>query len=298
MPILKDLAQVVRVYEHRNTSLILVLLCRQLGQVRVLAKGARRIPKKGFEGGFDFLVRGEVVFYSRPDGQLWIFKEWDERARPGPFGTSTDQLHAASFLCELTEAMTRETAGSSHPEPEASVHASHQEPASDDSEQARLYDLLAQTADQLKPDGNPSALLLCFALRLLEITGHLPDLTRCSACERPLETAGIRQPALLSPKGLECSSCQAARASERDQVDSFFSMEGTTRNVVRVSPETLGALTYIKRTGKSVRMTPQAAAGAARTLTVLVHAALEHDLHTLSAITRMIQQSATDSIRP
>ena len=75
MPIFKDHVQILRVQEQSNTSQIAIVLGRRLGQFHVLAKGARRWPKKGFEGGFDLLARGELLAYPRPGGQLWIFKE-------------------------------------------------------------------------------------------------------------------------------------------------------------------------------------------------------------------------------
>ena len=111
MPILKDDAQVLQVYEQGNTSLVIVFYGRALGQFRVHGKGARRWTKKGFEGGFDLLARGEVLVYPRRGEGLWILKEWNETARPA-VGQSLALLRAASYLCELTAALTRPTAGS------------------------------------------------------------------------------------------------------------------------------------------------------------------------------------------
>src|SRR4051812_794319 len=110
MAILKDFAQVLHLYEQGNTSLVAVMLGRRLGQFRVHIKGGRRWPKKGFEGGFDLLARGEILVYPRLGETLWVFKEWDERARPA-LGGSLSMLHAASYLCEFTEALTRPKSG-------------------------------------------------------------------------------------------------------------------------------------------------------------------------------------------
>src|SRR4051812_19031680 len=108
MPILKDIAQVLRIYEQGNTSLVAVMLGRKIGQFRVHIKGGRRWPKKGFEGGFDLLARGEILVYPRHGETLWVFKEWEERSR-APAGTSLSRLRAISYLCELSEALTRHT---------------------------------------------------------------------------------------------------------------------------------------------------------------------------------------------
>ena len=44
VPILKDEAQVLRVHEQGNTSLVVVMFGRALGQFHVHIKGARRWP--------------------------------------------------------------------------------------------------------------------------------------------------------------------------------------------------------------------------------------------------------------
>ena len=98
MAILKDEAQVVGMYEQGNSSLVLVLLSRSHGQLRVHAKGAQRWCKQGFAGGFDLLVRGEFVLYPRGGERLWILKEWEERARPRGLGENAAKFHAASYL--------------------------------------------------------------------------------------------------------------------------------------------------------------------------------------------------------
>ena len=59
MPIVKDEAQVLRVFEQGNTSQVLVLLGRRLGQMRVLAKGSRRFHRKGFEVVADAAIEAD-----------------------------------------------------------------------------------------------------------------------------------------------------------------------------------------------------------------------------------------------
>ena len=103
--ILKDDVHILRAREQTNTSLILVAFGRRLGQLHILAKGARRFSKKGFEGGFDLLTQGELLAFPRPGEGLWIFKEWDERSRP-KLGQSYRMLAAASYLCEFIEVLT------------------------------------------------------------------------------------------------------------------------------------------------------------------------------------------------
>ena len=318
MAIVKDLAQVLRVYEHGNTSLVLVFLCRRLGQIRVLAKGARRWARKGFAGGFDLLVRGELVVYPRRDDALWIFKEWDERARPAKLGRSPVTLRAASYLCELAEAVTRETAGSGwHGEERARIaganaRATAGRGARETHEAApheTLYEQLAEAAEVLDDGAPPGPVLLGFTLRALETAGLLPDLARCSRCGRALSGRGG---ARLGREGLECRAClgveqdgppeasrshAAGRAAARPATvragapSRREAAEAQAAGSVWLSPEALSALAYVKRTGKAVKLSRDAAGRNARALGLLVHATLERDLRTLpfaqAAVARM-----------
>jgi recombinational DNA repair protein (RecF pathway) len=266
MPTLKDEFLVLRTYEQGNTSLVLVLLGRRLGQVRVMAKGARRWTKKGFENPFDLLARGEAVLYPRPHGDLWIFKEWDERERLGALGSSARTLAAASFLCELAEALTREMAGSTVEESEAEVIAEERE---------HVFTVLNEAAHDLAADKNRGETLLTFTLRALEAEGLLPDLEHCSGCGLPFAKLDTRAKVRLGPDGLRCTEC----------LGEVFGGMGTGDRVPRgalwLSAETRAALRFFLRTGKGVRLTRGAGQEAAKALIALVHGGLEHDLRLL-----------------
>ncbi|MBI3831516.1 MAG: DNA repair protein RecO C-terminal domain-containing protein [Planctomycetes bacterium] len=303
MPILKDEARILRVFEQGNTSQVLVLLGRRLGQMRVLAKGSRRFHRKGFEGGFDLLALGEILVYPQRDEHLWIFKEWSERERTPGLGRSPERLAAASFLCELTEALTRETAGSAH----AEGHP-HRDAAEETDAHAALFDLFSEAARALErlPEATTAGpILLAFTLHALKLAGLLPDLRRCSRCGKKLvQDAKSNEPrsrelARLSHEGLDCETCLAEEALNNLPVGA--APPATKRELARLAaagpeavrgvwltPESLGALDYVKRTAKSVKLSRAAAEALARALIVLVHGALERDLRTLRAAARAV----------
>jgi recombinational DNA repair protein (RecF pathway) len=309
--ILKDAAQVLHVYEQGNTSLVAVMLGRRLGQFRVHIKGARRWPKKGFEGGFDLLTRGELLVYPRGGDSLWVFKEWDERARPA-IGRTVAMLRSASYLCELAEALTRHTAGSRHDEFSAR-HAGNV----DDSPSAPLYDLLAAAADALAAGARPGSLLLGYTLHALESEGLLPDLNACAACHRdlqkirqerrkapPVQSRGLgvsrigtgsqrlteaargtplaATPNLhavwLAGSGLRCQECVAAGQERGEPIE-----RGEW-----LSPEAHRVLVHTHRSARAVTVSVLASRQLARALIVLVHGALESDLRTLVGAARMV----------
>lgn len=282
MPILKDDVQILRVREQSNSSQIVVALGRRLGQFHVMAKGARRWPKKGFEGGFDLLARGELLCYPRPDDQLWIFKEWDERARP-PIGQSYRMLAAGSYLVELIEALTRHTAGSAY---EDGAHA--------DDTVAKLYDLLAGTVDALAAQAAHSGnLLLGFTLKALEIEGVLMPLNHCHLCEthffeHSTERGAKAGNVWLSTSGLECKACVERK---RLALKKSGAPESAERGVW-LSPDAHRALLHIRRTVKPMKLSATAAEQLARALMILVHGALERDLRTLPYAMKLIKSMA------
>jgi len=278
MPSVKDHAHVLRVYEHTNSSQIIVFLGRRYGAFRVLAKGSRRMSKRGFEGGFDLLSRGEILAYPRPDDGLWIFKEWEERWSPKHLGSNLTALRAASYLAELSEQLTRETAGLADPDVISDTARAN----------AALYRQLGLTAKSLDAQAKetpflPGAQLLEFTLHGLALSGWLPDLERCSACSKVLRTT--RQPVLLGPDGLECNNCGKIRLAENGVIgpDRLLPVHS-----IWLPQEALSALQFVYKTGKSARVTPNAATALARALERLVHNGLERDLRTLKSAMREV----------
>ena len=272
MPTIKDNAQVLSVIETSNTSLVVVLLAEHAGQIHVHAKGARRWPKKGFEGGMDLLTRGEIVVYPRPDGMLWLLKEWSETARPR-LGQTVPMLYAASFLSELTLALTRATSGQV---PEGAVSQSNGTDRTNGEVPAtvKLFRLLATASDALASGASAGGVILTFTLLALEVEGLLPDFNACDECNKSLARESV--PAWLSADGLRCIPC----------------IQRLARNAppgVKLSPEALRSLQHIRATGLPVKLSPTAAEQLARTVIVLIHGALERDLHTLPAAVRLIR---------
>jgi len=275
MAILKDFAQVLNLHEQGNTSLVAVLLGRTLGQFRVHVKGARRWPKKGFEGGFDLLVRGEILVYPRHGETLWVFKEWDERARP-ELGVSLSHLRAASFFCELTEALTRHTAGSARDDPQSA-----------DTARASLYDLLAASADALAAGAHFGPLIFTFTLRALMLEGLLPELETCTSCGRNLEKDKALKKVWLTRQGLRCNDCLTKQAVPPKPGLIDQRTEKTDRGVMLL-PEGYRVMLHLFHSTRPIKVSPAAAQQLAHALVILVHGALEYDPRTLQSAARMV----------
>ena len=80
MPRFRDEAVCLRSIEWSETSQIVVLLTRERGKVRGLAKGSKRLSPSSiarFSGGIDLLQRGEVLATTKATAELANVTEWN-----------------------------------------------------------------------------------------------------------------------------------------------------------------------------------------------------------------------------
>jgi len=100
MPRWKDQAIVLRRWPWSETSQTALLLTRRRGLVRGLAKGALR-ERGAFSGGFEPLVRGEIVAIDRPSSELALFVEWDAQRIVHAPRRSLAAHNTALYLADL-----------------------------------------------------------------------------------------------------------------------------------------------------------------------------------------------------
>ena len=80
MPRFRDEAVCLRSIEWSETSQIVVLLTRERGKVRGLAKGSKRLSPSSiarFSGGVELLQRGEVLATTKATAELANVTEWN-----------------------------------------------------------------------------------------------------------------------------------------------------------------------------------------------------------------------------
>lgn len=80
VPRFRDEAVCLRSIEWSETSQIVVLLTRERGKVRGLAKGSKRMSPSSiarFSGGIELLQRGEVLATTKATAELANVTEWD-----------------------------------------------------------------------------------------------------------------------------------------------------------------------------------------------------------------------------
>jgi recombinational DNA repair protein (RecF pathway) len=241
------------------------------------------------------LTRGELLAFPRPGEGLWIFKEWNEHARP-KLGQSYRMLAAASYFCEFLEVLTRplaQTGGSVHIEG-ATGSSPFDDGSSSNSDEysaksRRLFELLEVSVTLLeKKIIHPGLLALGFTLRALECEGLLPPLDGCQICGKKFPPAlprgfGVR----FGNQGYTCAACAKT------------ALDANARSVL-LGSEAINTLALCAR--KGVLSTQHSALStavkpfSARTgeqlalaLELLVHGALEQNLRTLEYAKKLLK---------
>ncbi|MBX3274086.1 MAG: DNA repair protein RecO [Sandaracinaceae bacterium] len=170
--------------DYGEADRIVTLLTEAHGKVALMARGARK-SRRRFAGALEpyALLEAELALGRGEVGRLAQARV--VRAFPRVLA-SLDRIAAAAAGLELV----RETA-SAHEAPDA-----------------RLLPTVARFFERVE-DAAPEALdrvHVAFALRLLALTGHAPNLERCGSCGRP---APAGKAALFAPRAgaIVCRAC-------------------------------------------------------------------------------------------
>lgn len=154
MAILKAEALLLRRYELRETSLVLVMLTREMGKITGLIKGVR--GKRGISDGyFEPVTIQRIVFYERPKSAMELITQVDLVEPFMKLREDLTKIAYASYLTELTDHILQ--IKDPHPE---------------------VYDLLSDTLKKLETEETCVPLVRFYEARLLSISGLLPSVER------------------------------------------------------------------------------------------------------------------------
>lgn len=201
MAVFADQAVVLLRYEYSETSQVLVLMTREHGKVRAIAKGIRRGTKTRFAAGIDLLDIGRVVITSRHErsAKLATVTEWRQtRSLPG-LREKLFRIYAAQYTSEITGHLTEDW-----------------DPHVD------LFDHFVATLVELSDASDPLPPLVAFQLGLLSEIGSLPRFEACVVCGRSGDLTYFTS----LEGGMICRHCEAARVEKRE-------VSETTLGVVR-----------------------------------------------------------------
>src|SRR3984885_9999122 len=101
------LALVVRGTDWSETSRIVTLWTRELGKVRALAKGGRRL-KSNFEVALDLLTVCDIVLLRKSSGGLDLLTEARVVERFPHLRTNLQALYAGYYIAELLGSWTED----------------------------------------------------------------------------------------------------------------------------------------------------------------------------------------------
>jgi DNA repair protein RecO (recombination protein O) len=222
MALTKDRCICLRKVPYSETSQILLLLSRQHGLQRVIAKGSHRRTKAGaskFDGGVDLLDLGEAVFTPRGERDLGLLTEWSLADGHLPLRSNLRGLYLAQYAAELVGLLFEE--GDPHPE---------------------VFDRLAATVAGLAQAG-AEEIFLAFELDLLRQSGYLPELNVCANCGTILDPRG---PAYFSANrgGMICRNCETTLP---DRLPLDPRLLGLLQNMLRLQAQPNGTLPRLPR---------------------------------------------------
>ena len=156
MPAKRTLALVLRTVEVFETSLIATLFTRDLGQVAVLAKGARR-PKSPIQGGLDLLGVSDIVLFPKASEALDLLAEAVPVERFASLRRDLAALYGGYYIAELLIGLT-------------DPHDPH----------PRLFDAARITLRHLGDADLRTRRIMRFELACLRELGLMPALDRCA----------------------------------------------------------------------------------------------------------------------
>jgi DNA repair protein RecO (recombination protein O) len=220
MPPISSDALVLRTYKLGETSKVVVLLTRERGKLRAVAKGARGARPR-YQSSLEPLSEVRVGLYGRQGAELYRLGECElvhSAFRSGARGLDT--ALALSYFAELLDAFAQEG------EAEDAVYR------------------LALAVLKATEDGTETAMLARYLEAwLLKLHGIYPPLDRCAGCDAALPVGERRyhRPA----HGFVCEACGPASGPVVDIGDHDFLREAFARApaavVRRSSPSALEA---------------------------------------------------------
>lgn len=154
-------AIVLRRNDYGEADRLVTLLTPELGKLRVLAKGARKITSRK-AGHIELFTRTQLLLAKGRTFDLITQAELIEPHRA--LREDVARGAQAHYLCELIESF-----------------------APEDSDSAALYDLLAEGLSWLCQAKDPALVARSFELRLLTLEGYRPELFKCARTGEPLE---------------------------------------------------------------------------------------------------------------
>jgi len=183
MPAEKSEAIVLHTYNLTESSKIAVLLTPLRGKIRAVAKGVRRTKSK-FGSALEPISHIEAQIHFKEDRDLQTLSQAETRESFSPIRSDLSRLALASVMCELMELFVQEN-----------------------EESSRTFVLLLLSLKTLASmSKNFTSLTIVFYMRLLDVSGLLPETSKCVRCGRQIQGHGYLSGGM---GGVLCFRCSA-----------------------------------------------------------------------------------------
>jgi DNA repair protein RecO (recombination protein O) len=180
-------AVVLRHSDWGEADRLLWLFTRELGKVRAIAKGARKLRSRK-AGHLEPFTRVNLQLARGRD--LLIVTQAETVDGFASINEDLLQVGYASYIVELLDRFTYE-----------------------EGENRALYKLLADTLERLSQGHETSLLLRFYEIRLLDLLGYRPQLFYCAKCEQEIRPVDQYFSAELG--GVLCPNCGPGNAGAR-----------------------------------------------------------------------------------
>ncbi len=185
MPPVECDAIVLRTFDFGETSRIVVLLTRERGKLRAVAKGARG-PRSRHQGSLEPLSEVRVGLYGRQGAELFRLGGCELLASAfcGP-GQGLEGALFLSYAAELLDAFCPDSAADE-----------------------RIYRLARATVHALRGGVDAGVLARYLEAWLLRLSGLYPPIDTCANCAGPLPDGALRYH--RAAHGFVCENCGSA----------------------------------------------------------------------------------------
>ena len=158
--LLKTEGVVLRSIPYKESSNILTLFTKEMGKIKVIAKGRRR-PKSRLRAPLEMLTVSELIIYAKDDREIQIVKE---ASLIRSYEIFRENYRRFLFGCRLAQ-ITDTFLEINSPIPE-------------------VYNLFIQSLDLISfsPEQTLPSILSGFIIKVLSILGHKPILEKCVKC--------------------------------------------------------------------------------------------------------------------
>jgi DNA repair protein RecO (recombination protein O) len=206
MPLHTTEAFVLRTYSLAEADKICIFLTKDLGKVRGVAHGARKM-KSRFGSALEPFTEVALTYFQK-EGRELMSVSTCEIVR-SHFNSAARDVETASAFSYMSELLT--------------------EFLPDHEPNEKLYRLVAASLEAIEAGHDLDHVLRYFESWTLRLSGFFPDTSRCSACG---EKIAEEESVYLTPEGTpRCLACSNGRGAAVDA-----ELRGTIRDMLRVHP--------------------------------------------------------------